>query len=131
MAKEFIDFKEKYDDMVTWATKKVGYVLQEQDDLDLDELYGMATVALKKAMDLSNAAMDLVEYQTNCLEKIKLETAKAAGEREAMMKYLTHLDTKLDGISEKLDRKEKTEKKETTTTQKAETTTTTKKTKKK
>lgn len=112
MAREFIDFKEKYDDMMAWATKKVGYVLQEQDDLDVDELYGMATVALKKAMDLSSAAMDLVEYQTNCLEKIKLETAKAAGEREAMIKYLTHLDTKLDGISEKLDRKEKTEKKD-------------------
>lgn len=112
MAKEFIDFKEKYDGMMEWAIKKIGYVLQNQDDLDLDELYGMTTVALKKAMDLSNAAMDLVEYQTNCLEKIKLETAKAAGEREAIAKYLTHLDTKLDGISEKLDRKEKTEKKE-------------------
>lgn len=104
MAREFIDFKEKYDDMMAWATKKVGYVLQEQDDLDVDELYGMATVALKKAMDLSSAAMDLVEYQTNCLEKIKLETAKAAGEREAMIKYLAHLDTKLDGLDNKLDK---------------------------
>lgn len=104
MAKEFIDFKEKYDGMMEWAIKKIGYVLQNQDDLDLDELYGMATVALKKAMDLSNAAMDLVEYQTNCLEKIKLETAKAAGEREAMIKYLTHLDTKLDGLDNKLDK---------------------------
>lgn len=104
MAKEFIDFKEQYDDMMKWATKKVGYVLQEQDNLDLDELYGMATTALKKAMDLSNAAMKLVEYQTNCLEKIKLETAKVAGEREAIMRYLGHLDTKLDGLDNKLNK---------------------------
>lgn len=104
MAREFIDFKEKYNDMMAWATKKVGYVLQEQDDLDVDELYGMATVALKKAMDLSSAAMELVEYQTNCLEKIKLETAKAAGEREAIANYLKHLDTKLDGLDNKLDK---------------------------
>lgn len=95
-----------------WSTKQIGRVLQDNEDFDPDELYGIGTVAMKKAIDLSNAAMELVEYQTNCLEKIKLETAKAAGEREAMIKYLTHLDTKLDGISEKLDRKEKTEKKE-------------------
>ena len=102
MAREFIEFKEQYDDMMKWATKKVGYVLQEQDDMDLDELYGMATVALKKAMDLSNAAMDLVEYQTNCLEKIKLEMAVAKGERENIMKCLAHLDAKLDGLDNKL-----------------------------
>lgn len=112
MAKEFIDFKQQYEDLMKWSTKQIGRVLQDNEDFDPDELYGIGTVAMKKAIDLSNAAMELVEYQTNCLEKIKLETAKAAGERDAIRVYLMSLDTKLDGINEKLDRKEKAEKKE-------------------
>lgn len=120
MAKEFIEFKENYEDLMKYATKQLGRVLQDQEEFDMDELYGMYTVIIKKTMDLSNSAMELVEYQTNCLEKIKLETAKAAGEREAIAKYLTHLDTKLDGLDNKLNkfgdtinglRKEKVEKK--------------------
>lgn len=112
MAKEFIDFKENYEDLMKYATKQLGRVMQDQEEFDMDELYGMYTVILKKSLDLSNSAMKLVEYQTNCLEKIKLETAKAVGERDSIRVYLMSLDTKLDGINEKLDRKEKAEKKE-------------------
>lgn len=110
MAKEFIDFKENYEDLMKYATKQLGRVMQDQEEFDMDELYGMYTVILKKSLDLSNSAMKLVEYQTNCLETIKLKMAGAQGAHETLMKYLTHLDTKLDGINEKLDRKEKKEK---------------------
>lgn len=104
MAKEFIDFKQQYEDLMKWSTKQIGRVLQDNEDFDPDELYGIGTVAMKKAIDLSNAAMDLVEYQTNCLETIKLKVAGAQGAHEAMANYLTHLDTKLDGLDSKLDK---------------------------
>ena len=104
MAKEFNDFKENYEDLMKYATKQLGRVLQDQDQFDYDELYGMYTVILKKAMDLSNAAMKLVEYQTNCLESIKLKATSAQGAQEAMVNYLRHLDTKLDGLDSKLNK---------------------------
>ena len=102
MAKEFIDFKEKYDGMMEWTIKKIGYVLQNQDDLDLDELYGMATVALKKAMDLSNAAMDLVEYQTEVLDTISKRSAIIEEQNERLWTLVNRLDGKLDKIEEKV-----------------------------
>lgn len=104
MAKEFIDFKENYEDLMKYATKQLGRVMQDQEEFDMDELYGMYTVILKKSLDLSNSAMKLVEYQTNCLETIKLKVAGAQGAHEAMANYLTHLDTKLDGLDNKLDK---------------------------
>ena len=109
MVKEFENFKEQYDDMIKWSTKKVGYVLQEQDNLDLDELYGMATTALKKAMDLSNSAMELVEWQCETLATLQLAEERRAKENYEIKNVLVLMNDKIERLDGKLDNLKKKE----------------------
>lgn len=78
--------------------------MQEQDDFDEDELYGLATTALKKSMDLAEAALDAQEQQFEMVSKLITCEEEAVKERDELRRYLSHIDTKLDGVNDKLNR---------------------------
>lgn len=110
MVKEFENFKNKYDGFMKWSVKQAGKVMQDQENFDIDELYGMCTTMFKKAMDLSNSAMELVKWECETMDKLMLETKKAQIQNMDIKAQIAFVDAKLDGISAKLDETAKKEK---------------------
>lgn len=67
---EFEEFKEQYTSAMKYAKKTYQMCLDNPDDLDEAELYGLGVTMMKKAFDLSDAAMELLKWQCETLKSI-------------------------------------------------------------
>lgn len=99
---KFSNFKKEYNELLDYVIKQVGTVVRDHKNFDKDELLGMATVLTVKLTGFMNSTMNLIEWEEESLSKLLECEEKAYTERSEIRKYLTHLDTKLDGIDEKL-----------------------------
>ena len=85
-AKESIEelekFKDEYDSLMKYSVKQVGRVLEQQEDFDEDELYGMMTILLKKSMSLADSALNLVTWQCETLKSIDNRLEKIEKKKE-------------------------------------------------
>lgn len=110
----FAAFKNEYEELRDYLLKQAGTVIRDRKNFDTDELIGMAAVLGIKVNGFMNSAMSLIEWEEEMLSKIITCEEEAYKERSEIRKYLVHLDTKLDGVNEKLDKaqEEKSEKKE-------------------
>lgn len=79
---EFDSFKEKYEGLTKYGLKTVGKALENPEEFDEDELYGIMVTLLKKSMDLSDSAMELVRWQCEKLESIDERLEKIEKKKE-------------------------------------------------
>ena len=108
---KFSNFKKEYNELLDYVIKQVGTVVRDRKNFDKDELLGMATVLTVKLTSFMNSTMNLIEWEEESLSKLLECEEKAYTERSEIRKYLAHLDTKLDGIDEKLKAQEESNKK--------------------
>ena len=101
MAKEFDSFMKQYDGFMKWSVKQANKVMEDQENFDTDELYGMYTTMMKKAMDLSNSAMELVEWQCKTLETLQLAEERRAKDAYEMKNVLVLINDKLESLKKK------------------------------
>lgn len=93
---KFMEFRQKYNEFMKWTVKQAGKLMQEQDDFDEDEAYGLMVTAVKKSMDLAEAAFDAQEQQFEMISKLVTAEEEAVKERDALRRTLEHIEKKLD-----------------------------------
>lgn len=67
---ELKEFEEQYNSVMKYSKKVMSMTLEDPEDFDEDELYGLGLTMMKKALDLSDAAMNLMKWQCETLKSI-------------------------------------------------------------